>query len=146
MYFPYILSPFPKQNLKYIVLPYSVRPKPGFGIGNQNQGPISVFVSEQILFPETKTFFFTFKKKSCFPLLGGDVSFYKLKNKHRSSKMIWKYLKFGSKFGFRCIHIWRKMVLGYLKILNYTVWTRRDCRAVLYLVKLVFLSQSFKIK
>jgi hypothetical protein len=28
----------------------SVRPKPGYGIGNQNQGPISVLVSELIFF------------------------------------------------------------------------------------------------
>ena len=34
----------------------SLWPKPGFGIGNRNQGPVSVLVSELIFF-ETKTFF-----------------------------------------------------------------------------------------
>ena len=33
----------------------SVRPKPGFGIGNRNQGPISVSVSEpKLFFPKPK--------------------------------------------------------------------------------------------
>ena len=34
----------------------SVRPKPGFGIGNQNEGPLSVSVSEPIFFPKPKDF------------------------------------------------------------------------------------------
>ena len=39
----------------------SVRPKPGFGIGNRNQGPVSVSVSEpKFFFSETETFFFLF--------------------------------------------------------------------------------------
>ena len=37
---------------------HSGRPKLGFGIGNQNQGPISGSVPEQIFFSETETFFF----------------------------------------------------------------------------------------
>ena len=36
----------------------SERPKPGFGIGNGNQGPISVSVSKPIFFFENETFFF----------------------------------------------------------------------------------------
>ena len=32
--------------------------KPGFGIGNQNQGLISVLVLELIFFTETETFFY----------------------------------------------------------------------------------------
>ena len=35
----------------------SARPKPGFGIGNRNQGSILVSVSE-LVFPKPKLFFF----------------------------------------------------------------------------------------
>ena len=63
----------------------SVRPNPGSGIGNRNQG--SIFVLEPNLF-FVETFF------NCF--------FYeKLDIKHRSTKIISKSLIFGSKFGFR---------------------------------------------
>ena len=35
----------------------SARPKPGFGIGNRNQGPITVSVSEpKLFFPKPKLF------------------------------------------------------------------------------------------
>ena len=54
-----------------------VRPKPGFGIGDLNQGPISV--SETIFFSETETFFF--QKSSnflFFPTSFGGISFYNL--------------------------------------------------------------------
>ena len=36
-----------------------VQPKPGFGIGNWNQGQIYISVSEPIFFSETKTFLFS---------------------------------------------------------------------------------------
>jgi hypothetical protein len=66
----------------------SLRPKPDFGIRNQNSGPILVSVSEPIFFSET----FFFKLFSFF---------HKRENKPRSSKIIQKYLIFGRKFGFR---------------------------------------------
>ena len=48
----------------------SVRPKFGFGIGNRNQGPISVSVSEpKFFFPKPKLFFSNFTL--FFLLLGG---------------------------------------------------------------------------
>ena len=51
----------------------SVRPKPGLGIGNQNQGPILVSVLEPFFF-DTETFVFNFFQASkfthFFPLLG----------------------------------------------------------------------------
>ena len=34
----------------FVVVPSSVRPKPGFGIGNRNQGPILVLLLEPIFF------------------------------------------------------------------------------------------------
>ena len=56
---------------------HSVRPKLGFGIGNRNQGPISVSVSEpNFFFSETETFFKFF---SFFSLLGGIQVFLSLK-------------------------------------------------------------------
>ena len=49
----------------------SVRPKPGFSIGNQNQGPIFVSASEpKLFFPKLKL-----QKMSCFPISWEDVSF-----------------------------------------------------------------------
>ena len=76
----------------------SVWPKPGFGIGNRNQSPISVS-EPKFFFPKPKLSVSNFSHVSHFFL--GDMSFYKLENKPRSSKIIWKYLKFGSKFGFK---------------------------------------------
>ena len=43
--------------MKGVVYMY-VWQKPGFGIGNQNQGLISVLVLELIFFTETETFFY----------------------------------------------------------------------------------------
>ena len=66
----------------------SLRPKPGFGIGPRNQGPISV--SEPIFFPETlkKKNLSSFQLFSFSPTFWRDTSSYKLENKPRSSKMI----------------------------------------------------------
>ena len=45
--------------MEYSIVLSSVRPKFGFGIGNRNQGPISVSVSEpNFFFSETNFFFF----------------------------------------------------------------------------------------
>ena len=60
---------------------------------DRNQGPISVSVLEQKLFSLKLKLFFNLKKNQFFPFSWGDVSFYKLENKTRSSKI-------GSKFGF----------------------------------------------
>ena len=50
----------------------SLRPKPGFGIGPRNQGPISV--SEPIFFPETlKKNFYQASNCSHFPPLFGEI-------------------------------------------------------------------------
>ena len=51
----------------------SVRPKPGFGIGNRNQGPISVLEPKLFFFPKPKHIFFSkiFKFSYVFLLLGG---------------------------------------------------------------------------
>ena len=50
------------QNSTPASIPFSGRPKFGFGIGNQNQGTISwyVSVSEPNVFSETETFFSNF--------------------------------------------------------------------------------------
>ena len=66
----------------------SVQLKPGFGIGNRNQGPILVSISEpKLFFPKPKLFFQKkvqkrFKLLSCFPPSWGD--FYKLEKKSRN--------------------------------------------------------------
>ena len=60
----------------------SVQPKPGLGIGNWNQGPISVLVSEpKLSFLKPKLSFFKFSYM-------GKYKFYKLENKAKSSKII----------------------------------------------------------
>ena len=76
---------FQKLNKALIWHQSSVRPKSGFSIGNRNQGPILVSVSEpNFFFSETETFkFFSF-----FPTSWDSTSFYKLGNKPRSSKII----------------------------------------------------------
>ena len=61
---------------------FSVRPKFGLGIGNRNQGPISVSVSELKFFSGNR--YFLFKFFSFFPTSLGNISFYKLQNKPRS--------------------------------------------------------------
>ena len=61
--------------LKYIseVFTTLVRPKPGFGIGNQNQAPIWVSIQElKLLFLKPKLYFSTFRK---------DISFHEIKKK-----------------------------------------------------------------
>ena len=77
--------------------------RPGFSIGNQNQGPI--LVSQPIFFPQTETFLFQFFFKLQIFLIFAhfleDTSFNKLENKPRSSKTYSKNLMFGRKFGFR---------------------------------------------
>ena len=71
---------------------YSVWPKPGFGIGNQNRGLISVSEPNFFFFLKPKLFFSIFILKVqfffIFPTSWGDTSFYKLENKPRSSKII----------------------------------------------------------
>ena len=82
----------------------SVRPKPGssFGVG----------IGVEIFFSTVETFFFHFFFFNFFfhtshiPLLG---SFYKLEAKPRSSKIIKKCLKFGSKFGFMGLLMMEKL-------------------------------------
>ena len=71
----------------------SVWPKPGFGIGNRNQGPILVL--ELKLFLLIFFFSFFFSLFHVFPLLGTVLKSLKL-NTH-----LQKYLIFGSKLGFR---------------------------------------------
>ena len=86
------------------------------GIGNRNQSPISVLVSELKSFSKTKTF--TFKFFSFFPLLSWGYEFLKA----WSLKMIWKYLKFGSKFGFKGPFVMEKIphIIGnYILSLKY---------------------------
>ena len=69
------------HNLNYTAnaLYSGVRPKPGFGIGNQNQGPISVLVSKtHVFFSETETYFFKFFQIfSCFSASLGEYEFSK---------------------------------------------------------------------
>ena len=72
---------------------FSVQPKPGFGIRNQNQDAILVFVSEPGFFFRNQNFFsiFFFQASiffSFFPTYWGDTSLNKLENKSRSSKII----------------------------------------------------------
>ena len=60
----------------------------------------------QIFFYETKTFFSfqsskNFKSFSSSHFFLGDVCFYMLETKPRSSEIIWKHLKFGCKIGFK---------------------------------------------
>ena len=45
-----------KRHVHSVVLS-SVRPKPGFGVGNQNQGPIRYW-SSNFFFPEPELFLF----------------------------------------------------------------------------------------
>ena len=59
-----------------------IRLKPGFGIGNRNQSPTSVSVSQPIFFPETETFFF-----KIFLMFTHFLGFYKLE-KTRPLKII----------------------------------------------------------
>ena len=67
----------------------NVLPKPGFGIGIQNQGLISVLVLELIFFTETKFFFsIFFQIFLMFPTSCEDISFYKHQNKPRPSKTL----------------------------------------------------------
>ena len=56
----------------------------------------------------SKTETFSFKFFSCFLLFSRNMSFSKLENKPRSSKIIWKYLRFGSKFGFKGLFVMEK--------------------------------------
>ena len=60
------------------------KPKSNFGIG----------IGAEIFFPKPKLFFSNFSDISHFFL--GDMSFWKLVNKPRYSKIIWKHLRIGS--------------------------------------------------
>ena len=75
--------------LLFLLIRSSVQPKPGFGIRNRNQGPISVSVSEpKLFFFETKIFFSEFFKFChVLPFLGGIWVFKSLKL-NSSSKTI----------------------------------------------------------
>ena len=54
----------------------SVRPKPGLGIGNRNQGPILVCIGiGAIFFSDTETFFSSLKFYSIFPTSWENTSF-----------------------------------------------------------------------
>ena len=67
-------------TLEPLVGPFSVRLKPGFDIGNRNQGPISVS-DPKLFFRKPKLFFSKqFKFLSCFLTPWGDMDFYKLEN------------------------------------------------------------------
>ena len=51
----------------------------------------------------------------------GDMSLkIKLENKPRSSKIIWKYLRFGSKFGFKALLWWKKYPI--LLVTRFSLW------------------------
>ena len=60
-------------------------PKPGFGIWNWNQDPLSVSVTEPIVFFRIQFFSFFLK---CFPASLGDISCKNLEIEHRSSKIM----------------------------------------------------------
>ena len=61
----FALSTLAWSHLWSTVMLSSVRPKPGFGIRNRNQGPLSVSVSEPKLFFRNH-FFFNFSKQLSF--------------------------------------------------------------------------------
>ena len=88
-----------KQCPLFILFFYatSVRPKPGFGIRNRNQGPDSVSVLETRLF----SIFFIKQNFNFFPTYLWDIffCFEKLKIEHRFTKIISKSLIFGRKSG-----------------------------------------------
>ena len=82
-----------KVMRKYTTLFCSVRPKPGVGIGNQIQGPISVS-EPKLFFLKPKPFFSKqFKFMSYFPTSWADVDFYKLE-KNLEIFSIWQQIWF----------------------------------------------------
>ena len=83
--------------------------KPIFGIENQNQGPILVWVIRaKPLIPETDPFFQFFFQIFLLFSLEFFTTIFKLENEPKSSKLIKNYLIFHSKFGFRGPYMMQK--------------------------------------
>ena len=126
------LLKFPIQNteVQKIHISYiwsNVQPKPGFGIMNQNQGPIWVSVSMEVsMFSieasmqyQSQNFSFRnrnffcqknskkFKFVSCFPTCWGDIDFYKLEKKSRNISYLATNLVLG------VIWWWKKLLTGF---------------------------------
>ena len=63
-----------------------MQPKPGFDIGNQNQGSISVWLLEPKLFIQNQNYFLSFfQMLLCFSATLEDMNFQKLEIGHGSS-------------------------------------------------------------
>ena len=82
---PYVCDKIFVAKSELFPVEISVRPQPDFGIGNRNQGLISVSVLEQeLFFPKPQIFqkkSNKFKFLSCYPSSWDDIDFYKLEKK-----------------------------------------------------------------